>query len=198
MIVAPMQNPYFKWNSRRIRAQRVVIALHIHDSFAFSFFLPHDIAKDAAFLFLKPFARRAQFVFDSPRHKNRPGHFRVCMRPFFTGQFALILKYADVFQTQILLQVGHTRNPYGHHSVNLVVAQLRQPLVVFWSFHHDFVRASRTHAVVHAVRPPAGLAFNPIKRIGMRQHTHLPRTFGRAGQNRLQLIDCRAFEGTGV
>ena len=194
MIVAAMEQPHFEWHPRCVWAERVVIALHVDDSFAEFFFLANDVAKNAALFFLKPLARGTQFVFNSARNKDSAGDFGMRMRPLFASQVALVLEYAYIFQANIFFQVGDSRHPDAENPVDVFVAQLRKALGVIRSLHNDFVRAGRTHPVVHAVRPPARFALDAVKRIGMRKYANLPWTFAGAGKNNLLLVDGRAFE----
>src|SRR5260370_10431442 len=103
MIVPSVQQPEFIRHSRSIRAQRVVVALHVNDALPLLLFLTHGIAENAALLILEPFVRGTEFVFDSPRHKNRRRDLRMRMRPFFSRKAALVLKHADVLKPGVLL-----------------------------------------------------------------------------------------------
>src|ERR1700686_1189666 len=98
MVVPPVHQPDLVWHARRIRAQRVVISLHIHDALSLFLFLAHRVAEYAALFIFEPFMRGAEFILDSSRHENRSRHLRMRMRPFFSRQRALILKYTDVFE----------------------------------------------------------------------------------------------------
>ena len=110
------------------------------------------------------------------------------VRPLFSCQRTLILEYADVLETRVLLQIRNARPPHPQHSINLFVVELRHPPVVLRSLHHDFVGAERHHLVVHAFSDTPGLPLNVIERLRVRQHTHLPCPFRRPRHNRTQLL----------
>ena len=63
-------------------------------------------------------------------------------------------------------------------------------------FDDDFVCAQRAHFVVHAFGQAARFTLNTIKRIGMRNHAHLPRAFAREAENRGALVDVGRVKGT--
>src|SRR2546425_1114809 len=84
MIVPPVHQPYFVRHARRIRAQRIVFSLNVHDAFPLFLFLSDGIAENAALFIFKPFVRGAELVLDSPWHENGSRHLRMRMRPFFS------------------------------------------------------------------------------------------------------------------
>src|SRR5216684_5558418 len=111
MVVPPVHHPYFVRHARRIRAQRIVISLHVYDALALLLFLSDGIAENAAFFIFEPFVRGAELVLDSPWYENRCRHLRMGMPPFFPRHCPLVLEYADVLKPRILLQIGDTRPP---------------------------------------------------------------------------------------
>src|SRR5215471_1028888 len=121
MIVAAVEEPNLIGNARGIRAERIIIALHIDDALPLFFFLAHDVAENTALLFLEPFARGTQFILDAARHENCAGDFGMSVWPLFTRKFALVLKNAYVFKTDVFLQIGDAGNPDGENSINLFV-----------------------------------------------------------------------------
>src|SRR5258708_19260830 len=114
MIVPPVHQPYFVRHARRIRAQRIVFALNVHDALPLLLFLSNGIAKNAALFIFEPFVRGAEFVLDSPRHENGSRHLRMRMRPFFPRQRALILEYTDVLKPRVLLQHANAYPPHPY------------------------------------------------------------------------------------
>src|SRR5262249_46263850 len=163
--------------------------LNVHDPLPFLLLLAHDVTKHTTLFLSEPFASRAQFVLDAARNKNRASNFGVRVRPFFACQLTLILEDADVFQANVFFEVRDSRNPSREHAVDLFVAKLRQSLVVVWCLDDGFMRAGGTHPVIHAVRLAARLALDTIKWIGVRQHAHLPRSFGGDSKNSLLFVD---------
>src|ERR1700674_4871659 len=81
MVVPPVHQPDFVRHARRVRAQRIVISLHVHDALPLLLLLTHGVTENAALFILKPFVRGAEFVFDSPWHKNRRRQLRRRMCP---------------------------------------------------------------------------------------------------------------------
>ena len=112
MVVPPVHQPDFVRHARRIRAQRIVISLHVHDALSLLLFLTHGVAENAALFILEPFVRGAEFVFDSPRDENRRRQLRVRVRPLFPSQRALVLEDADILKSRVLLQISDSRRPY--------------------------------------------------------------------------------------
>src|SRR5256884_9607776 len=45
VVVPPVQQPDLVWHARSIRAQRIIIALYVHDALSLFFFLPHHVAE---------------------------------------------------------------------------------------------------------------------------------------------------------
>src|SRR5258708_15735541 len=92
MIGPPVHQPYFVRYARRIRTQRIVLSLNVHDALSLLLFLSNGIAENAALFILEPFVRGAELVLDSSRHENRCRHLRMCVPPFFSRHSALILE----------------------------------------------------------------------------------------------------------
>src|SRR5262249_54969041 len=65
-------------------------------------------------------------------------------------------------------------------------------------FDHNFMRTSRPHAVIHAVRRASWFALDSIKRIGMGQDAHLPWSILRNGEDGLLFVDCGPLERTRI
>src|SRR5208337_5389740 len=196
VVVPPVHHPHFKRHARSIRTQRVVIALHIHNPLALLFFLPHDIAENAAFPVLVPLVRRCQFVLDAPRHENRRGHFRMRVRPLFSRQRPLVLEHAHILESRVLLQVRDSQAPHPQDPLDFIIAQLGEFLVVRPRLDHHFVRAERPHLVVDPFGHPPRLAFHAVQRLRMRNHAPLPHAFRRPRQYRLRAFHHARIQGT--
>jgi hypothetical protein len=95
--------------------------------------------------------------------------------PFRAGHRALILEYGHIFETAILLQIRDALRVNREYSFNFLVTHLRKALTVHRSFHQNFVGANQTHAVVNTFRFTPQFCLNPIQRIEVRHHAHLPR-----------------------
>ncbi len=165
MIVTPAHQPDFIWHARRIRAQRVVVSLHVDDPLSLLLFLTHRVAENAAFFILEPFVRGTELVLNPSRHENRGRQLRMCMRPFFSRQRALVLKNAYILKPRVLLQIGDTGRPHPQHPFDLFIAELRHSFVVLWCLHDDLVGPERHHFVVHPFGHTSGFPFNVIERL---------------------------------
>src|SRR5579863_6132264 len=196
MIVFAMKQPHLVRHPRSIGTQRVVIALHINDALAVFFVLADHVAEDAALTLAKPFAGGAQFILDASRNENRRSDLRMRVRPLIARGRALVLENGDVFKARIFLQVGDAARPYGKHAFDFLVAELRHASVVMRGLDDDFVRAERTHFVVHAFGETARFTFDAIERIGVRNDADLPCAFARQAQNRGLFVETRTVEWT--
>src|SRR5579871_5023161 len=93
-----------------------------------------------------------------------------------------------MLEPHILLQIGHPRRPHPNYSLNLFVAQLREPLVVIRRFYHYLVRTHRPHLVVDSVCAPPRFSLNPVYWIGMWHHSNLPGPLRGPGKYRLLFV----------
>src|SRR3981081_4298752 len=121
MIVAPVENPNFVRHTRRVRAQSVILALHIDDALTLFFVLADDVAKDAALALAEPFAGGIEFILDAARDKNCGRNLGMCVGPFVASERPLVLEHGNIFETRILLQVGDARGPYPKDALDLFV-----------------------------------------------------------------------------
>src|SRR5690348_7165270 len=124
MIVATVEQPNLVRDARGIRAERIVVALHVHNAFSLLFFLTDHVAENTALFVFKPFVRGTQFVFDTAWYEDCRGDLRMRMRPLFARERALILEHANVFETRIFLEIGNTRGPYPKHAFDFFVGEL--------------------------------------------------------------------------
>ena len=134
VIVLAVEDPDLERHARGVGAQGHVIALRIHDALGLALFLFHDVAENAAFLFRVPFARGAQFVQNSARHKRGRGDLRVRVRTFLSGQRPVILVDGNIFEAEVALQILDALPPGLHHQQDLVVAQVLEFAVVLAAF----------------------------------------------------------------
>src|ERR1035441_8649114 len=90
--------------------------------------------------------------------------------PFRARSRSLILKYGDVLEPAIALQVHDSLRVNRKNAFDFFVAHLRKALIMCRSFDHNFMRADQSHTVVNSIRLAPKLRLNSIKRIKMRHH----------------------------
>ena len=86
MIMAAVEQPDFVRHARSVGAQRIVIALHVHDALSQLFFLAHHIAENAALFVFEPFVRGTQLVFNAAGNKYGGRNLGVGVGPLFSGE----------------------------------------------------------------------------------------------------------------
>src|SRR5438874_843482 len=151
MIVPTVQHPDFVGHARSVRAERIIVALHVHNAFSLLLFLTHHVAENTALFVFEPLMRRAQFVLNAAWHKDGSGYLRMCVGPLFARESALIFEHANVFKAGVFFQIGDARGPDPKHAF---------------------------HLVVYAFGQSARIAFDVIQRLRVRNDTNLPRPRG--------------------
>src|SRR5260370_8491751 len=98
--MSSIDQPDLVRHSRCVRTQRDIFSLSVHDSNSLPLFLFHDVAKYAAFLLGKPFARGTQFVKNSSGHKRGGAYLRVRVQTHLARQSAIILKNRNILEPE--------------------------------------------------------------------------------------------------
>src|SRR5438105_12617648 len=134
MIVPTVQHPDFVGHARSVRAERIIVALHVHNAFSLLLFLTHHVAENTALFVFEPLMRRAQFVLNAAWHKDGSSYLRMCVGPLFARESALIFEHANVFKAGVFFQIGDARGPDPKHAFHFVVAELGKAAVVLGGF----------------------------------------------------------------
>ena len=103
MIVAAVENPNFVRHTRRVRAQSVILTLHIDDALTLFFILSDNVAKDAALALAEPFAGGIEFILDASRDEDGGRNLGMRVGPFIACQRALVFEHRNIFETRIFL-----------------------------------------------------------------------------------------------
>ena len=180
-----MEHPDFIWYAGRIRTERDVFALRVHDPFSLALFLFQDVAKNASFFFSIPFPGSAQFIKNSAGHKSGGSDLGVGVRAFLARKWAVILVGRDIFEPAVALQILDALPPGFQDQENLVVAQILKLAVVFGCLYDDFVGTHRLHLIVDSVSPALGIAFHAKERVRVRKHDYLREPLSREAEKRI-------------
>src|SRR5262249_21136409 len=99
------KNPGFVGYAGRIRTTHQVVTANLHHASALALLLGHNVAEDAALLFLEVVAAGAQFIEHTPGNEGSRRELGSGMQELLAGIRPVILENTDVFDAGIPLEV---------------------------------------------------------------------------------------------
>ena len=127
-------------------------------------FLLDDVAEHTALFAEEVFSPRTQFVEHATRDKHGRCKLRRGMAEFLSCILPIIFEQTDVLDARVALEIENAFGGEAQKVCNLLIAGFPEMAIVIGIFDEHFMRPDGTHAIVQAVAPTSGLAFDVIQR----------------------------------